>query len=159
MQVWKLSESLDFMEILRTATFAFKEKWCTPSSQEENPTLNRVEKHCLLSSTRCQERLFSRHWTPDLRLRPPRWSSYDSSIIGPSEERWSQRLQNEITARLSTPRGISHEVTERYCLQSNGLAERLNLAIMDKVLLHAYRCKLDTQALTSCCTWCSAYLQ
>ena len=105
MLVWKLSESLDFMEILRTATFAFKEKWCTPSSQDGNPTLNRVEKRCLLSSTRCQERFFSRLWTPDLRLRPPRWSSYDSSIIGPSEERWSQRLQNEITARLSTPRG------------------------------------------------------
>jgi len=29
--------------------------------------------------------------------------------------------------------GISHEVTERYCLQSNGLAERLNLTIMDKL--------------------------
>ena len=28
--------------------------------------------------------------------------------------------------------GISHEVTERYCPQSNGLAERLNLTIMDK---------------------------
>ena len=82
MQEWKLSESLDFMEILRTATFAFKEKWCTPSSQEGNPTLNREEKHCLLSSTRCQERLFSRHWTPDLRLRPPRWSSLRRSSVG-----------------------------------------------------------------------------
>jgi len=29
--------------------------------------------------------------------------------------------------------GISHEVTERHCPQSNGLAERLNLTIMDKV--------------------------
>jgi len=29
--------------------------------------------------------------------------------------------------------GISHEGTERYCSQSKRLAERLNLAIMDKV--------------------------
>jgi hypothetical protein len=29
--------------------------------------------------------------------------------------------------------GISHEVLERCCPQSNGLAERLNLTIMDKV--------------------------
>jgi len=29
--------------------------------------------------------------------------------------------------------GISHEVTERYCPQTNGLAERLSLTIMDKV--------------------------
>jgi hypothetical protein len=29
--------------------------------------------------------------------------------------------------------GISHEVTERYCPQSNGLAEELSLTIMDKL--------------------------
>ena len=29
--------------------------------------------------------------------------------------------------------GISHEVSKRYCPRSNGLAERLNLTIMDKV--------------------------
>jgi hypothetical protein len=29
--------------------------------------------------------------------------------------------------------GISHEVTERYYRQSNGLAERLNLTIINKV--------------------------
>jgi transposase InsO family protein len=33
--------------------------------------------------------------------------------------------------------GISHEVTERYCPESNGLAGRLNLTIMDK-----FRCML-----------------
>jgi transposase InsO family protein len=39
--------------------------------------------------------------------------------------------------------GISHEVTERYCPQSNGLAERLNLTIKDKV-----RCMLIDANLT-----------
>jgi len=40
MQMWKLSESLDSMEILMTPTFAFKETSNTPSSQEGHPTLN-----------------------------------------------------------------------------------------------------------------------
>jgi hypothetical protein len=40
MQVLKLSESLDSMEILMTATFALKENSNTPSSQEGHPTLN-----------------------------------------------------------------------------------------------------------------------
>ena len=39
-QVWKLSESLDSMEIVITATFALKENSYTPSSQEGHPTLN-----------------------------------------------------------------------------------------------------------------------
>ena len=39
--------------------------------------------------------------------------------------------------------GISHEVTERYCPQSNGLAKRLHLTIMDKV-----RCMLIDANLT-----------
>jgi hypothetical protein len=40
MQVLKLSESLDSMEILMTATFALKENLNTPSSQEGHSTLN-----------------------------------------------------------------------------------------------------------------------
>ena len=32
---------------------------------------------------------------------------------------------------------ISHEVSERYCPQSNGLAERLNLTMMDKLWPYA----------------------
>jgi hypothetical protein len=40
MQVWKLSESLDSMESLMTATSALNENSSTPSSQEGNPTLN-----------------------------------------------------------------------------------------------------------------------
>ena len=43
------------------------------------------------------------------------------------------RTTKRSTARLSTPGGIRHEVTERYYSESNGLAERLNLTIMDKV--------------------------
>jgi len=39
--------------------------------------------------------------------------------------------------------GISHEVTARYCPQSNGLTEGLNLTIMDKV-----RCMLIDANLT-----------
>jgi len=39
--------------------------------------------------------------------------------------------------------GNSHEVTERYCPQSNGLAERLYLTIMDKI-----RCVLIDTNLT-----------
>ena len=39
--------------------------------------------------------------------------------------------------------GVSHEATERYCPQSNGMAERLNLTIMDKV-----RCMLIGANLT-----------
>jgi hypothetical protein len=40
MQVLKLSENLDSMEIWMTATFALKENSNTPSSQEGHPTLN-----------------------------------------------------------------------------------------------------------------------
>jgi hypothetical protein len=40
MQVWKLSESLDSMESLMTATSALNENSSTPSSQERHPTLN-----------------------------------------------------------------------------------------------------------------------
>ena len=39
--------------------------------------------------------------------------------------------------------GLSHEVTERKCPQSNALGERLNLTIMDKV-----RCMLIDASLT-----------
>jgi len=49
--------------------------------------------------------------------------------------------------------GISHEVTERYCAQSNGLAERLNLTIMEKF------CCMLIDAMALCCTLCSAHLQ
>jgi len=41
-------------------------------------------------------------------------------------------------------KGISHEVTERYCSQSNWLADRLDLTIMDKV-----RCMLIDANLTA----------
>jgi hypothetical protein len=40
MQVLKLSESLDSMEIFMTTTFALKENSNTPGSQEGHPTFN-----------------------------------------------------------------------------------------------------------------------
>jgi hypothetical protein len=40
MEVLKLSEGLDSMEILMTATFALKENPNTSRSQEGHPTLN-----------------------------------------------------------------------------------------------------------------------
>ena len=54
---------------------------------------------------------------------------------------------------------IIHEVIERYCPQSNGLAERLNLTIMDKVRCMLIDANLIPKLWALCCTLCSAHLQ
>jgi len=55
------------------------------------------------------------------------------SEVTAAEERWSQDYKTKVRKSFLRQEGISHDVTERYCPQSNGLAERLNLTIMDKV--------------------------
>jgi len=83
-----------------TGTFALKENSNTPSSQEAQPTLKNFESESIqvswvlssrdtgekntisFSLTRYQERLLLRHSNPDLRLRPPRWSSLRRISVG-----------------------------------------------------------------------------
>ena len=99
MQVWKLSESSDSMEILMTAAFALK----------KTQTLQVLKKDILRSTTskasplRCHgsfhrgilgrkilspfhwrdvKKGFYQDWNPDLRLRPPRWISLRRSSVG-----------------------------------------------------------------------------
>jgi len=105
MQVCKLSESLDSMEILMNAHL--------PSRKTQ--TLQVLKKYILRSTTsrasplRCHwsfhrvtlgrrtlcpfidkvsRKAFSRHWNPNLRLRLPRWSSLRRSSVG-LKHHWS----------------------------------------------------------------------
>ena len=102
MQVWKFSGSLDFMEIWMTATFDLKHSKVSRRTSYDQQLLYRVHSDVMgafmegywkkntasFSSTRCQERLLSRHRNRDLRLRPPRWSSLRRSSVG-LKHHWS----------------------------------------------------------------------
>jgi len=79
------------------------------------------------------------------------------AFIKAMKSRWSKGMQNEITAGLSTPRGN----------QSWGYRKKLpsikwtvwKTLPHHQGLLHASRCRLDSQSVDLCCTLCSAHPQ
>jgi len=76
---------------------------------------------------------------PDLRLQPPRVElikkeqcKTQASQIYLTKD-GAKDYKTKVPQDFLRQEGISHEVNERYCPQSNRLAEGLNLTIMDKV--------------------------
>jgi len=73
-------------------------------------------------------KISSRHWNPDLRLRPPSWSWFQKekrSIQAPLislRNYGAKDYKTKVLQDFLRKEGISHEVTARYCPQSNSLA-------------------------------------
>ena len=106
MQVCKISKSLDSMEILITATFSLKENSNTQVLKKDilRSTTSRaspLRRHGSFHRGILERKILSpfhqrdvkkgfypRHWNPDLRLRPPRWSSLRRSSVG-FKHHWS----------------------------------------------------------------------
>ena len=72
-----------------------------------------------------KKRVYQDTAASDLRLRLHHWFIWETTCQG---------LQKESPSGLFRQEVISHKSTERYCPKSNGLAKRLHLTIMDKVL-------------------------
>ena len=91
------------------------------------------------SSTRCQERLLSKTLksrsevaAATLELIKKEQRRTQASLVYLRKD-GAKDYKTKVLQDFLRQEGISHEVTERYCPQSNGLAERLKLTIMDKV--------------------------
>ena len=77
----------------------------------------------------------------------------ESSIIGLTRKDGAKDYKTQVLHKLLRQEGISHEVTERYCPQSNGLVESLNLTVMVKV-----RCMLiDANLTPKLCPYAAHY--
>jgi hypothetical protein len=151
MQELKLSESLDSMDILMTATFALKENSNTPSSQEGNPTLNNFKSELTQISWVISSRdtggknnvsFSSEVAAALLELIKKEQRRTQASLVYLRND-GAKDYKTKVLQDFLRQERIRHEVTERHCPQSNGLAERINLTITDKV-----RCMLIDANLT-----------
>jgi len=90
------------------------------------------EKYCLLFIDEMSRKAFIKTHAATLELIKKEKRRTQASLVYLRND-GVKDYKPKVLQEFLRQEGISHEVTERYCPQSNGLAERLKLTIMDKV--------------------------